>query len=324
MKLLTFIILSILFTNIYASCGSSNCPLYHFHYSRTGGLYLRISYEYINQDQLYVGTNRSFIGAIPEQHDEVSTLNSLTFLQLQYGISDRLSFGFILPFIHHEHNHIHHDKGQDVWENWNFSGMGDIILLANYSLILPTMNSETYLSISGGIKLPTGITDAKNTEGEEAEVTIQPGSGSVDEVIGINFRHPLFTVKTTKDGVYSTIPLIIGLSYQIAGKGTNDYKFGNTFLANLGTDYQLTDKASLAFQVNGKFQGHSDPGKTGEPEENTGGKWIYFSPGLNFSIDQTLSFYGFIQLPVYQNVNGIQQTSRFNLQLGVTANTSLL
>jgi hypothetical protein len=306
----------------FASCGSENCPLYHFHYNAQGGLHLRLYNEYINQDRLYYGSNLSSIGAVPEAHDEVSTLNLITAFQLQYGISDRLNVGIVVPFIHREHTHIHHDEGEE--EKWNFSGFGDITISGNYTLIKPTMDKEIYLGITAGLKIPTGVTDAVNDNGEAAEVTIQPGTGSYDELIGIDFRYPLVTVPTAEKNVFSTLPLILGLNYKLAGKGTNDYKFGNTLLISAGTAYQITNYADLTFQINLRNQGYADMGSTGEPRENTGGTWMYISPGLNINLTNNLSLFGIVQLPAYINVHGLQQASPFNTQLGVTVNANLL
>lgn len=320
---LLLLVVFLIIEKTFASCGSENCPLYHFQYNLRGGLHLRLYNEYINQDKIYVGSTLSSVGAIPEEHDEVSTLNSITVLQLQYGVSDRLDVGLTLPYIHREHNHILHENGQAKWENWNFSGLGDILITGNYSLLVPSMEKEIYLGISAGIKLPAGVTNAVNAEGAQAEVTLQPGTGSLDEVLGLNFNYPLFIIHTSDDE-FSTIPLILGLNYKITGKGTDDYKFGNTLLLTAGTDYQFTKKASITLQFNVRAQGYADVGTTGEPRENTGGTWMYVSPGLNLNITDNLSFFGIVQIPVYINVHGLQQASAFNTQLGISANTSLL
>jgi hypothetical protein len=248
----------------------------------------------------------------------------LTSFQLQYGISDRFQVGVTIPYVHREHTHIHHEDGGNVQENWNFNGLGDIAVIGNYSVINPEMQKEIYLGISAGIKLPTGLTSAVNGDGEKAEVTIQPGSGSYDALAGINFNYPLFTIQTTNENEYSTIPLILGILYKIPGKGTEDYQYGNTLLITAGTDYQFTSEASLTLQVNFRNQGYANVGSTGEPKENTGGTKIFISPGLNLSITDYLSFFGIVQLPVYQNFHGIQQTSRFNTQIGISADTNLL
>ena len=81
----------------------------------------------------------------------------------------------------------------------------------------------------------------------------------------------------------------------------------------------LTSRIGFLLQMNGKVQAFSNVGNTGEPRENSGGTWIYITPGLRFQIAEAFATYGVFQLPAYQNVHGIQQTSNLNLQFGITA-----
>src|SRR5690554_1463296 len=134
MKKLVFILLLILVfhSNIFGSCGTSSCPLYIGTPLQSGIFFLNLSHEYIYQNQLYLGSAKSFVGAVPGHHDEVSTLNQRTTLSIGYGFSNKLSVSASLPFVHREHNHIHHHHGEDIWENWNFSGLGDLFLTTDY------------------------------------------------------------------------------------------------------------------------------------------------------------------------------------------------
>lgn len=306
-----------------ASCGSASCPLNNHHYLRAGSLMVMYSHEYINQDRILAGSSLSFVGAIPELHNEVQTINMRNTIEFQLGVTDRLGLGISLPFITREHSHIHVDPTGDEWEQWSFSGLGDLIVKGQYAVVLPSGDFDPYLSVTGGVKLANGVTHLRNANGEEAEVTIQPGSGSVDGMVGLYYRQALGTVRTLS-GEYSAIPLTVGLSYQIAGAGTYGYKFGNTLLAHAATSYQISARAELLLQINGRFQGMADVGSTGEPRGNTGGTWIYASPGFSINVIQGLSAYGYVQVPIYQNVNGLQQTSRYNLQFGLAADVSLL
>ncbi len=308
--------------NALASCGAATCPLNNHRYLKAGWLMVSFAHEYINQDQIYVGSSKSFIGALPSYHDEVQTLNERNILQLQFGILDALALNVEVPFIHREHSHIGHENGRDVWESWNFSGLGDIIVSAQYAVLSPSAEFAPYLSLLVGAKLPSGITDAKNSRGEEAEVTIQPGTGSLDGVFGVFYRKTLLSVPTVS-GLYSALPLSIGVTYQVSGKGKDDYRFGNTLLAHVGTEYQFANRASFLLQANGKFQDFADVGATGEFRENTGGTWIFVSPGLKIQLTDAFSAYMYTQIPVYQNVHGIQQTAKFNLQFGISSNFGL-
>jgi hypothetical protein len=179
------------------------------------------------------------------------------------------------------------------------------------------------LSLTGGIKLATGRTGVKNIDGEEAEITIQPGNGSVDGIVGLYFQQNVLTVPTLS-GTYVTLPLSIGTSCQITGAGTDGYRSGNSLLIHAGTAYPLFDRASVLFQFNGKFQGYADVGTTDEPKENTGGTWLFASPGIGIQPAEGLSGSAYVQIPFYQNVHGIQQTAPFNFFFTLSYNFDLL
>jgi hypothetical protein len=263
------------------------------------------------------------VGAIPQHHDEVSTLNQLTYFSLGYGIFDFLSIDFSIPYVHREHSHIHKHDGGEIRESWNFSGFGDMTLLSHLSFF---NNSENNYSINftAGIKLPTGVTDALNDEGEAAEVTIQPGTGSTDFIFGAQYSTDILSVPNLTQSSYSAFPLSFSVNYKWNTKGTDDYKFGNELLLHLSTAYRFMEKAAILFQLNAKFQDRADIGGTNEPRESTGGEWLFVSPGLKFYLIDSFSLYGYFQIPVYQNVNGIQQAAAYNLQLGLQQEINLV
>lgn len=323
-RTLLFVLLSVsaLPGSSSASCGSASCPLNNFMYLHSGFLLFRFSREYINQDQIYVASHLSFVGAIPYDHDEVQTINERTLIEMQIGLTDRIGLAINVPFVSRQHSHIHHDMGNDEMETWNFSGLGDIVISGQYSLIVPDGDFDPYVSFSAGVKLPTGITNAANGTGEEAEVTIQPGSGSTDAIFAVYYRQTIASLPTLS-GEFSALPLTAGVSYRLNGRGTDGWRFGNILLAHLGTSYQFSAQGSFLLQINGRFQGHADVGTTGEPGENTGGTWIFASPGFSVSLAQNISAYSYVQIPVYRNVNGIQQTSRYNIQFGISSNVDL-
>ena len=314
-KIVLSSLLILFISNINAApgCGTANCPLHINNPIMKGLFFFGISHEYIYQDQIFVGSNKSFVGAIPQHHDEVSTLNQITNFSLGYSFTDFLTFNLNLPYIHREHSHIHHHQGEDRIESWNFNSIGDLNLISNISLF---KNDETRsgLDFIAGIKLPTGVTDIKNSEGEEAEVTLQPGSGSVDFIVGAAYSQNLSSVPVLSGSGFSELPLTLNINYRINNKGTDDYKFGNALFIHLGTAYRFIDKLSLLLQLNAKFQNKANVGLTNEPEENTGGNWLFLSPGLKFHLFSSLSISSYVQIPLYQNYNGIQQAAPYNLQ----------
>ena len=306
-------------SNAKASCGSASCPLNGYRHLGSGRLEILLSHDYINQNRIYVGSSRSFVGALPNPHDEVQTINDRTALRLQYGISDAFGVGLEVPYIYRYHKHI--EDGEP--ETFNFSGLGDVAVTGQYAFDLSHEDVDAMLSLILGAKLPTGVTNAKGTSGETAEVTIQPGTGSTDMLAGLNYHQGIATVPTI-GGEYSSLPLTLGILYQLNGKGTNDYQIGRTLMGHLGTEYQFTHSAYFLFQVNAMVRAKANVGSTDELPTNTGGTWIFASPGLRLEINDMLSAFTYFQLPVYQHVNGIQQGAPFYLQVGFSASVGLI
>jgi len=129
----------------FGGCGSATCPLHYHRYLTTGLLQLKLNHEYINQDRIFVGTTPSQVGAIRYLHDEVQTINKISIFQAQLGITERVGLRLDVPMIARNHRHIHHHAGEDHWENWNFSGMGDLEIGGHYVLLLPESESGAYV-----------------------------------------------------------------------------------------------------------------------------------------------------------------------------------
>ncbi len=305
-----------------ANCGSASCPLNNDRYLGAGGLFLTLHHEYINLDEIYVGSSRSHVGALANTHDEISTLSERTIVAGDFGLSDRFSLHGEIPFVHREH--IHRERTTDGFANeyWNFEGMGDAILSLRYTPMFATTHFAPSLALTAGLKLANGATGVTNGAGERAEVTLQPGTGSTDFLLGLNYRQNIASVPAV-GGAYSALPLLAGVLVQIPGNGTEGYRFGNSVIASAGTAYQFAARGTFLFQLNYRWQDHADPGSTGEFASNTGGSWLFASPGLSIELSDAFSAEGYVQLPLYQNLNGIQQAAPYYLRLGISANLDL-
>ena len=60
-----------------------------------------------------------------------------------------------------------------------------------------------------------------------------------------------------------------------------------------------------------------DKGSDAEPADS-GGKFLFVSPGLSFVLNKSAPIYGFAQLPLYQYVNGVQLTAGWAAVIGVS------
>lgn len=75
-------------------------------------------------------------------------------------------------------------------------------------------------------------------------------------------------------------------------------------------------KLDLILQGNGLYVSH-DRGVEAEPDDS-GRTEMALVPGLAYAWSRNLSVYGQLELPFYQNVNGIQLTHDYALSVGVS------
>ena len=297
-----------------ANCGSATCPIDPQSMNLPGArqFTLDLSFQYIDQDRPWIGTRAARIGEISSTHDEVRTVNRIGTLLLNYAPTDRLILALSAPWVSRFHEHIEEETGHT--ERWRFDAAGDVSLSARY-----TVGGNFW--VSSAVKLPTGRRRPANEEGEIAEVTIAPGSGSTDVSVGAGYMSQA-TVPSLSPGVLgnaAAMPYFAGVTYRVNGSGTKRYRQGSELQANAGLMYPVLRNLQAILQVNARIKAKDGVGDTDEDRDHTGGAFVYASPGVRVSLPGGLAVYGIVQLPLYQRVNGIQLTSRFNLLAGVQA-----
>ncbi|MEA2238343.1 MAG: hypothetical protein QOC81_3067 [Thermoanaerobaculia bacterium] len=301
-----------------ASCGSSSCPIdLHALLFDAGRFSLDLSFQYIDQDQPRIGSRRAHVGEIASDHDEIRTINRLASLQLNYALNERVQLAVTLPYVSRSHEHF--DEQNAEIERWNFAKAGDAVVQGRLRLFQSEGLSHSSIWLTGGAKLGTGSRHETANSGEDAEVTIAPGSGSTDALFGVTYQSGVVreTTLAGEMGHSTLIPFFIALNGRLNGRGTNDYRRGHEIQLNAGTEYPLSNTIHLLAQLNGRIMGKDDVGQTDENRDLTGGRFVYLSPGLRVLLGHEMSVYAFAQLPVYQRVNGLQLTSKANYVAGV-------
>jgi hypothetical protein len=304
--------------SVSASCGSSSCPIdLHALQFGDGKFSLDLSFQYIDQDQPRIGSRRAAIGAIASDHDEIRTINRLAALQLNYSLNERFQIGVTLPYVSRSHEHF--DEENARIERWNFAGVGDAVVQGRLRVFSSMDPAHSSIWLTGGVKLPSGSEREIGSTGEDAEVTIAPGTGSTDALFGVTYQSGLLrnTALQGEMGHTTLIPIFIALNGRLNGSGTHDYRRGHELQLNAGTEYPLTSTVHLLGQINGRMTGKDEAGQTNENRDLTGGRYLYLSPGLRLLLGAKTSIYGFIQVPVYQHVNGLQLTAKANYLAGI-------
>lgn len=296
-----------------ASCGSAFCTI-NTSWDAHGawlepGARLDLRYESIRQDQPREGMRNVGVGDVPRDHDEVLTQNRNLLGTLDYTFNQDWGVNVLVPMVDRRHDHLLNDTGGPTPESWDFTELGDARIMARRRLSTTENAEAPSVATSGihfGLKLPTGRTDVRNAEGELAERTLQPGSGTTDAVLGAYYSKHLPTRNLSW--------FVQGLA-QLPLNSHDEYRPGNRLGVDTGVRYDVGDKLGLLLQLNTLFKAH-DRGAQAEPQD-TGGKFVFLSPGLSYAFTPQLQAYGFVQLPAYQNVNGVQLVPRYAFAVGV-------
>lgn len=296
-----------------ASCGSAFCTI-NTSWDAHGawlepGWSLDLRYESIPQDQPRHGTHDVGVGEIPRHHDEVLTRNHNLLATLDYTIDQDWGLNLQLPMADRHHEHIHNHMGGQVPESWDFTELGDVRVMARRRLATTENAAASSVATTGvnfGLKLPTGRTDVKNDEGELAERSLQPGSGTTDAVLGAYYsKHlPLRSLSWFAQAL-AQLPL----------DPHDEYRPGNRLGVDAGVRYDAGDRLGLLLQLNTLVKGH-DHGAEAEAED-TGGTFVFLSPGASYAFTSSVQAYGFVQLPVYQRVNGVQLVPDYAIAVGL-------
>lgn len=227
-------------------------------------------------------------------------------------MSPTLGFSLVVPWVDRAHEHVHNHRGERIVESWKFSGLGDMRLTARYQFPAAASDPEgtraRYLGMTGGLKLPTGKTDVSNREGEPAERTLQPGTGTTDLLLGAYYREAI--------GAWNA-SWFVQANGQVPLNRHDDYRPGAQVLLDVGVRWEATDRLGLLLQLNGLWRGR-DAGAAAEPEDS-GSRTLSLSPGLTFAVTPEVQLYAFVQLPVYQRVTGVQLVADRAVVIGASA-----
>ncbi len=302
-----------------AGCGAASCPVQtDWGSTQEGWIELGYQFEYIDQQGYYIGTHDAAFRELRGHENEKFTLNEIHRLNASIGLNDRFNVDLRLPYISRAHEHIahHEEEERDELQAWDLDGLGDLSVITRYAFWKPKSSQWPTLSTILGAEFPTGNHREKNAEGLEAELPIQPGSGSYDLILGLSSRQD-FSVPMFEGG-YGTLPLFSSVVGQLNGRGNNGYRLGDTLQINLGTSYPLTQRLGLITQFNCLLRDHDAQGNTDAEIQKTGGEFIYFSPGVEVRLWEDWRLFGLAQIPIYQRVNVIQTTSDYNVLCGVS------
>jgi hypothetical protein len=296
----------------FASCGAAFCTVNTNWTTQSAladvGSSFDLRYEFIDQDQPYAGSDRIAIGQIPHHHDEVRTLNRNLVATYSHNFGDGWGVTLSAPVGERDHVHVHNHKGAKINEQWKFTELGDVRAVGRYQfasgsdLLKPSAAGVTF-----GLKLPTGRITVDNEAGSVGERSMQPGSGTTDLLVGAYYHQTL---------VASDVSWFAQAQYQHALNSRDAFKPGAQFGADIGVRRGFGERLGGLVQLNFVHK-QADAGTSAEPADS-GGRFVYLSPGLSYAVSSKLQVYGFVQQAVYRHVTGVQLTAARSFLLGVS------
>ncbi len=295
------------FQPAHASCGATFCSV-NTQWETQGvwtepGLRFNLRYEYTDQDQLRSGADKVEPGGVLDTHDEIRTLNRNLQVGMDYAFNPAWAVSVQLPVVNRNHSHVHNDVPPE-FESWNLTGLGDLRVSGRYQT---TLDNHAAAGVQFGLKLPTGKFDETNDLGQLAERSLQPGSGSTDALLGAYTYHQLEGDATT---------LFVQGLWQRPLTERDDYQPGQQLTFDVGLRYAMTRSLNAQLQLNLLWKDR-DQGLSAEPDD-TGGSYVFLSPGASYVLTQQMQLYGFVQLPLYQYVNGTQLTADWSAVVGLS------
>lgn len=278
-------------------------------------LQLGYEFEYTPQDRPRLESGAAYAGQVRGHHDEKYTVSRVHRFKASGELTPRWGADLMLPYIVRSHGHVHHHRGADLADAWSVGGVGDVEAQGRWRFFLPDEPSRPALSLLAGVKLPTGRENETNAAGEEADVPVQPASGSWDFFTGLASLQTLTAPSLTGP---RDLPFFFSGVYRFNGPGKQRYRRGDVLQVNAGAIYPLLSRLGAHLQLNLRVNREDDKGATREETEKTGGTALYATPGLEFRVGEALRLYAHVQFPLYQRVQSLQITCPYSVISGVS------
>lgn len=252
---------------------------------------LAVSLNYQHND-----LSRSYSGTQPVE-DVRRTNASVSYfnLEVEYGLAERVSFVVIGNYSVKSREFTTQSALGSGAETSEITGrgIGDMLFIGKYQLIVPTFSSPFELSLGAGAKAPVG-SYTRERDGVRTSLDLQPGTGAVDLLA---WFYGSFSFPSHEIAVFANV------LHRYTGTNPDGYRIGSEWLPALGISYTLVEWFDVALLARGRIAG----------EDFAQGRFLPSTGGQIYSI-QPMIFYRqgnvqvrlYDQIPVHRNFLGTQ------------------
>ncbi|RCS29990.1 hypothetical protein DEO45_07890 [Rhodanobacter denitrificans] len=290
-----------------STCGCSlNSDWSSQGYAVSTGLHLSVREDYFDQSRLMHGTGTVGAGTFTyptDQEVQRKTINHTTLLGADYNFSRYWGLSAQLPYTDRHHQTI--ASGDTGVSTSDARGIGDLRLLAHYQ----GFSDDAGLGLQFGVKWPTGRFTQGFAAGPQAgqplDRGLQLGTGTTDALLGV-YKFGYLT---------DSLAYFSQAMAQIALDARDGFRPGNSLNVDFGVRYLGMRRVTPQLQLNI----HGEQRESGRQSDrpNSGATYAYLSPGVSAKLTSRLDAFAFVQLPVWQRVNGLQLEPRRLWSLGV-------
>jgi hypothetical protein len=275
-------------------------------YGMMPGIETGLRFEYFEQADLRSGTSsvdRSTLTFPNDSEIQQRTVNRNTWLDLNYVIDPSWAVAVSVPYDDRFHTTI--AAGDTDISTSHARGIGDVRLLARYQ----KFGMSNSFGLQFGLKLPTGRFDQNFADGPQAggllDRGLQLGTGTTNLVLGASW----FTRPATNLGTF------VQATFEQPLAARADFLPSTSLNLSGGVRWLNSSRFTPQLQLNVKTESREHGAEADTP--NSGGTIAYLSPGMTAELTTHASAFVFVQLPVYQRVNGLQLEPKWLLSLGV-------
>jgi hypothetical protein len=271
------------------------------------GTTFSIRYDYVPQTTLRSGTgkvDRSAIDFPTDREIELHTYNHSVTFTLDHQFASDWGLNVQLPALIRPHLTIGEDTTQP--SHSDTSGVGDLRVVGRWQGL---STPGTVTGLEAGLVFPTGqfqeTFDSGPEQGEEVDRGLQPGTGTVQAVLG----------------AYHLGALLPDLGYFLQATGQlpltsrDGYRPGAFVQTSAALNYTHWRNITPQLQLN--FRKTSRDSGVNSDRPNSGGEQVNVGPGLSAKISSRAVAFGFVELPLYTRVNGYQLVPKVKLSAGL-------
>lgn len=268
-------------------------------------------FDYFKQDTPRHGTDSVSRTAIPAGTEvQQTTINRNLSLAVDYSVNPDWAVNVLLPVYSRTHSTFGDGSSGIAYPDPNAlntsssQGIGDVKVTTRYS----GLSADHSIGIIFGLKLPTGETKDTFRDGSPLDRGLQLGTGTTDLLLG---AYHFGTINRDWD-YFSQAVLQVPLD-------TNDhFRPGDGLNITAGVRYMSFDNFIPQLQINARAE-RRESGANADVA-NSGAILMYLSPGATVPISKNLQVYGFLQIPIYQRVNGYQLETESLASVGLHYN----